>query len=136
MPTAEVPAFSGSYAAGDVAFLLKPVRMETIPTPEKQRLIQPGARHYSQMLPDERLPAEPYLALFHHAMDENAERMAADVARLVRALHARATVGEIVLVSLARAGTPLGVLLRRALDRLRPGEAPHYSVSVIRDRGI
>ena len=40
-----------------------------------------------------------------------------------------------VLVSLARAGTPVGVVLRRALA-LRGVDAPHYSVSIVRGRGI
>jgi hypothetical protein len=40
-----------------------------------------------------------------------------------------------VLVSLARAGTPVGVLLRRAL--LLDGiDAPHYTVSIVRERGL
>ena len=40
-----------------------------------------------------------------------------------------------MLVSLARAGTPVGVVLRRALAR-RGVDAPHYSVSIVRGRGI
>jgi hypothetical protein len=42
---------------------------------------------------------------------------------------------EVVIASLARAGTPIGVLLRRALERMGVA-APHYSLSIIRDRGI
>jgi hypothetical protein len=130
-------AFAGSYAEGDVAFLLKPAWIEPVPTAEKERLLQSGARHYSEMLSAEAPPSRRYLALFEDAMDANAARMAADVARLARALDAARGAGETVLVSLARAGTPLGVLLRRALLRLRPGvPAPHYSVSIIRDRGL
>jgi hypothetical protein len=135
MPTPAEPAFSGSYAPGDVAFLLRPVHIEPTPTAEKERLIQSGARHYSEMLAVERVPGDAYLALYHQALDANAGRMAADVARLARTLNARCPPGEIVLVSLARAGTPVGVLLRRALGRLRRA-APHYSVSIIRGRGI
>jgi hypothetical protein len=138
MPTLAEPAaaaFSGSYAPADVTFLLRPVRVEPTPTWEKERLIQSGARHYSELLAVERVPGDAYLALYHHALRANANRMAADVARLARTLDARLPRGEIVLVSLARAGTPLGVLLRRVLARLRPAP-PHYSVSIIRDRGI
>lgn len=140
MPTLAEPAaaagFSGSYAPGEVAFLLRPVPIHPTPTGEKERLIQSGARHYSELLAVERLPGEAYLALYHQALEANADRMAADVARLARTLDARWPRGEIVLVSLARAGTPVGVLLRRALARLRPAAPPHYSVSIIRDRGI
>ncbi|MBF6202163.1 cysteine protease StiP domain-containing protein, partial [Nocardia cyriacigeorgica] len=46
---------------------------------------------------------------------------------------------NVVLVSLARAGTPVGVLMRRWLDSGigRPRlTVPHYAVSIVRDRGI
>jgi hypothetical protein len=130
------PGFSGSYAPGDVTFLLRPVPIDPTPTAEKERLIQSGSRHYSELLAVERVPGPAYLALYRQALQANADRVAADVARLARTLEARWPRGEIVLVSLARAGTPLGVLLRRALARLRPAAVPHYSVSIIRDRGI
>lgn len=133
---AEPAGFSGSYAPGDVTFLLRPVRIDPTPTAEKERLVQSGARHYSELLAVERVPGAAYLALYQQALAANADRMAADVARLARTLDARWPRGEIVLVSLARAGTPLGVLLRRALARLRSAAPPHYSVSIIRDRGI
>jgi hypothetical protein len=141
MPTAaEAPpaaqGFSGSYAAGDVTFLLKPAPIEATPTAEKERWIQSGQRHYSEMLPVERAPSDRYLALYHQALEANAGRMAADVVRLARTLHQRLPTGEIVLVSLARAGTPVGVLLRRALAQLRATPSPHYSVSIIRGRGV
>jgi hypothetical protein len=41
-----------------------------------------------------------------------------------------------VLVSLARAGTPIGVLLRRWALLRHGRELPHYSVSIVRGRGI
>jgi hypothetical protein len=83
----------------------------------------------------EQLPSASYLALFHAAVDANAERMAGDLLRLARRIrHARP--GEITLVSLARAGTPVGVLLRRILADLYGVDAAHYSISVIRDRGL
>lgn len=138
-PAAARPAaapFSGSYAPEDVTFLLTPARIEPTPTAEKERLIQSGARHYSELLAVERVPGDAYLALYRQALEANGDRMAADVARLARTLHERWPAGEIVLVSLARAGTPPGVLLRRALARLRPAAPRHYSVSIIRDRGI
>jgi hypothetical protein len=43
---------------------------------------------------------------------------------------------DVVLVSLARAGTPVGILLRR-WAALRHGlDLPHYAVSIVRGRGI
>src|SRR5258708_11359237 len=44
--------------------------------------------------------------------------------------------GRPVLVSLARAGTPVGILMRRWALFSRGIELTHYSVSIVRGRGI
>jgi hypothetical protein len=44
--------------------------------------------------------------------------------------------GEIVLTSLLRAGTPVGVILKHILERVFKRKVTHYSLSIIRDRGI
>lgn len=126
--------FSGSYEPRDVTFLLRPVQLAPTPVEEKERLIQSGRRHYSELIGTEAPPDAEYLALFHAAFDRNAHRFAQDLIRLTRALAARPG-RELVLVSLARAGTPVGVLLGRAAGLLGRG-AVHYSISIIRDRGI
>ncbi|MBV9930670.1 MAG: hypothetical protein JO013_06975 [Alphaproteobacteria bacterium] len=128
--------FSGSYAAEDVTFLLKPVTMAATGVAEKERLIQTGRRHYSEMISIEPPPDEEHLRLYREALARNGARLAADVATLARLLaEAVPAPREVVLLSLARAGTPIGVLLRRAL--LRQGRrAAHYSISIVRDRGI
>jgi hypothetical protein len=41
-----------------------------------------------------------------------------------------------VLVSLARAGTPVGVLMRRWARHAHGVELPHYAISIVRGRGI
>ena len=128
------PHFHGSYAAGDVSFLLRPLVVQPLADLlEKERLIQSGERHYSEMISPEQLPSPAYLALFHDAVQANAGRMAADLMRLARQVRV-ARPGAITLVSLARAGTPVGVLLRRLL-LLEGIDAPHYCISIIRDRG-
>lgn len=43
---------------------------------------------------------------------------------------------DVVIVSLARAGTPLGVLIRRYIRSKYHYKCPDYSISIIRDRGI
>lgn len=132
----DLAPFSGSYDPDDVIFLMKPVALAPTGIAAKERLIQSGARHYSEMIPHEKVPGAAYLALYRDALARNGRRLARDIADLAGALAARAGGrGEIVLASLARAGTPVGVLLRRALRRLGVA-APHYSLSIIRDRGI
>ncbi len=125
--------FSGSYDPDDVRFLLEPVRMAPTDVATKERLIQSGAKHYSELLAPEHAPDATYLALFEAAFARNADRVARDVVALARALAAGGD--PPALVSLARAGTPIGVLLRRTLGHLGL-RAPHYSISIIRDRGI
>lgn len=130
------PGFSGSYEPRDVTFLLKPVDLRATEIAAKERLIQSGRRHYSEMIGPESPPDGVYMALYGQALARNGARVARDVAALAAALVERAAGRrEIVLVSLARAGTPIGVLLRRAIQRLGVA-APHYSISIIRDRGV
>ncbi len=127
-------SFSGSYLAADVTFLLKVVDMSPTEIEAKERLIQSGLRHYSEMLSAERAPGPLYMDLFWAAFRRNRDRFAWDVAALAKAISARKE-GVIAITSLARAGTPIGVLLLRALRALGR-DAFHYSVSIIRDRGI
>ena len=125
--------FSGSYEPGDVTFLLKVVDIATTDVAEKERLIQAGT-HYSEMLSDEKSPTADYLRLFHRALELNAPTMAQHIADLAVTMAARPG-REVVVVSLARAGTPVGVLIKRALHVLGR-KSKHYCVSIIRDRGI
>ncbi|MGC5796137.1 cysteine protease StiP domain-containing protein [Sphingomonas sp. NFX23] len=127
--------FSGSYDAEDVTFLLKPVDMPPTRIAEKEAAIQSGLRHYSEMIAPESLPSDRYLSLYDAALERNGDRLAADVAALAAHLASRRPGREIVIVSLARAGTPIGVLLVRTL-RAWGHAAHHYSISIIRDRGI
>jgi hypothetical protein len=128
--------FSGSYRADDVCFLLKKIALAPIlDLDEKERLIQSGQRHYSEMLSPETLPSSAYLQLFGSAHAANRQQMARDCLHLA-ALIAERRSGAITLVSLARAGTPVGVILGHLLRRVFQRDCSHYSVSIIRDRGI
>ena len=134
LAAAQAP-FSGSYDPTDVTFLLKPVTMAATGIADKEAAIQSGRRHYSEMIAPESVPDAAYLRLYHDALARNGARLAQDVANLAAHLAARRPGREVVIVSLARAGTPIGVLLARTL-RARGHVAHHYSVSIIRDRGI
>lgn len=130
------PTPFGSYPADDVTFVLKDLSHVELEAPleDREEAIQSG-RHYSEMLPIEYRPTERYLALFHETLAESAERVA--LAAGVTAERVLAERGpDVVLVSLARAGTPVGVLLRRYLARVHGLAPAHYSISIIRGRGI
>ncbi|WP_296953136.1 cysteine protease StiP domain-containing protein [uncultured Massilia sp.] len=131
-------SFHGSYRPDDVDFLLRrldPACQDFVAVAAKERLIQSGARHYSQMLSPESAPSARYMRLFDEACRANNGRMARDCLRLA-ALVARRRAGPLALVSLARAGTPVGVVVTRLLRAVFGRTVRHYSVSIVRDRGI
>ena len=125
--------FSGSYDIEDVCFLLKPVSMAPTPVEEKERLIQSGEQHYSEVIAPESPPDKDYIDLFHAAFRRNRQRFAEDVVTLATGI--ASSISNPTIVSLARAGTPVGALLRRCMKRMQI-DAPHYSISIIRDRGL
>lgn len=127
--------FTGSYSPDDVQFLLKPVMFRDTPIHIKETLIQSGQKHYSELLTHESLPSAEYLKLFYQGMALNQERVAEHLLILAGKIVATRPEG-VTLVSLARAGTPIGVLLKHILKRYFKCEAAHYSISIIRDIGI
>lgn len=128
----------GSYRPEDVHFLVKPIQICTEDdVAKKEYLIQSGARHYSEMLSEEKLPSPAYLALYHHAFAHNLPRLAGDCLKLAALIAARKPAPQaLVLVSLLRAGTPIGVILKHLLQQRFGRTVTHYSVSIIRDRGL
>ncbi|GAB2953388.1 hypothetical protein GCM10011328_33030 [Hafnia psychrotolerans] len=126
---------SGSYPPGDIHFLLAPVQIAFTAVEEKERLIQSGEKHYSEMLSQEPSPSHKHLSLYQHAMTDFGPRLAHEITALAKGLVAQVTARPIVLTSLVRAGVPLGVCLLHALRDMQV-EAVHYGISIIRDRGL
>ncbi|WP_442789927.1 phosphoribosyltransferase [Nocardia sp. CDC160] len=126
----------GSYARNEVAWLLTDLSGVALEAEvaERERRIQAGVAHYAESLPVEYQPDDAYRELFEKVLAESAERLALAVATVSELVVAERG-GDIVLASLARAGTPVGVLMRRWLAG-RGLEVPHYAVSIVRDRGI
>ncbi|WP_459386113.1 phosphoribosyltransferase [Streptomyces sp. L500] len=130
------PAFS-SYEPEDVGWLLRDlsaVRLEA-PTEEREEAIQSGGAHYAESLPVEYQPSEHYQALYHSALDASARRIALAVGTVTETVLAERSPRP-VLVSLARAGTPVGVLMRRWARHAHGLDVPHYAVSIVRGKGI
>ncbi|MBE0442910.1 MAG: cysteine protease StiP domain-containing protein [Psychrobacter sp.] len=138
---------SGSYLASDVTVLLDIVDKEAVadvPVSQKEALIQSGQRHYSDMLTLESAPTAMHEQLYRQALEQGTNRTATDVANLAHTLQDtfRQTVHTerpLVLVSLVRAGLPIGVLLQRALSDTESSyslPSVHYGISIIRDRGL
>lgn len=153
---------SGSYLASDVTVLLDIVdkgAVADVPVSQKEALIQSGQRHYSDMLTLEKAPSAMHEQLYAQALEQGTNRTATDIANLAYTLHHtfEQTVSAerpLVLVSLVRAGLPVGVLLQRALSDKKGSDkkgsdnersdadsdyslpSVHYGISIIRDRGL
>ncbi|MFI0769551.1 phosphoribosyltransferase domain-containing protein [Streptomyces sp. NPDC021218] len=130
------PDFS-SYAPEEVGWLLQDFSHVTLeaPTEEREEAIQSGGAHYAESLPVEYQPNERYQALFRAALDASAARIARAVGAVTETVLAERSPRP-VLVSLARAGTPVGVLMRRWAHHAHGLDLPHYAVSIVRGRGI
>ncbi|MGW2827713.1 phosphoribosyltransferase [Streptomyces sp. NPDC001286] len=130
------PAFS-SYAPEEVGWLLQDLSDVTLeaPTEEREEAIQSGGAHYAESLPVEYQPSEQYQELFHAALGTTATRIAQAVGAVTELVLAERSPRS-VLVSLARAGTPVGVLMRRWAQFRHGLDLPHYAVSIVRGRGI
>ncbi|WP_108007857.1 phosphoribosyltransferase [Streptomyces sp. VMFN-G11Ma] len=130
------PAFS-SYPPEDVGWLLQDLSDVTLeaPTEEREEAIQSGGAHYAESLPVEYQPSEQYQELYHAALETTATRIAQAVGAVTEIVLAERSPRP-VLVSLARAGTPIGVLMRRWAQFRHGLDLPHYAVSIVRGRGI
>lgn len=126
----------GTYAEDDVVFLLKnlsDIRLEDS-TVNRERQIQSG-RHYSESLPIEYQPPKEYVDLFWKTLQVYKQKVALCIGIVAEQIfHSKGE--DTILVSLARAGTPVGILIKRYIEMRFGATLPHYSVSIIRDRGI
>ena len=130
------PSPMGCYNPQDVIFLLKNLNglLTETDLETRERRIQSGG-HYSEMLPIEYEPTQEYLEIFHQTLQESAYKVA-EAVRVVSELILKKKGSKLVLVSLARAGTPIGVLIKRYLLEMHDLDLPHFSISIIRGRGI
>ena len=132
----KVNVIAGTYKKGDCVFLLSDLTSIVTPVSaeEKKRRLASGAKSW-EMIPYEHIPSESDNMLFLRLLQENKEAIGRYVGTLCESI--LATKGEnIVLVSLARGGTPVGVLCRRYFQRIHHLEFPHYCLSLIRNVGI
>ncbi|WP_372477151.1 phosphoribosyltransferase [Gordonia liuliyuniae] len=127
----------GSYAPDEVAWLLKDLSEFSLEgdVVERERRIQAGLSHYAESLPIEFQPGAEYLELFDASLAESARRLALAVGTVTELILTERSSNP-TLVSLARAGTPIGVLIGRWIRFTRSIAPAHYGVSIVRGRGI
>lgn len=131
-----IPSLKGRYDDDDCMFVLKDIETSILEEANdlRESKMTQGV-HYSEMLPIETMPSPAYLAIFHQSLHENAQEVAqyvADMSEMVLEERGR----SVVLVSLARAGTPVGVLMKRYMLYRHGINVPHYSISIIRGKGF
>jgi hypothetical protein len=133
---AKEPLMMGTYKQDDVTFLLKDLssfRLEDS-TENREKQMQEGG-HYSESLPIEYQPPQVYVDLFWRMLHEYKRKVALCIGIVAEQIyHLKGE--KTVLVSLARAGTPVGILIKRYVELRFNASLPHYSISIIRDRGI
>lgn len=113
--------------------LLSEAAPQLVSLEEKEALIRQGVS-YGHLLSAERPPSELQQRTFSESLERSGPRVGELLAALASELWQH--YGErTVLVSLARAGTPVGCALRR-LARRWGLDWPHYTVSIIRGVGL
>ncbi len=125
-----------TYKNEDVEILLKDITglVEPLPTEEREKLIQSGI-HYCRMIPQEYKPSEKYMEAYRSALSSFAGDTAQAVANVSQKIFDKKGT-HVALVSLARAGTSIGVLIKRYLKKFYGIDVAHYTISIIRGKGI
>lgn len=128
---------ASSYSPDDVTILLQDLKgkVPVLDTKEREKLNQSGV-HYSEMLPVEYVPSTEYLKVYENALKSQGKQTAQAVINLAHKILSVKPTKNIVLVSLARAGTPVGILLKRYLSKYCNCNVTHYTISIIRGKGI
>jgi len=126
-----------SYNSEDVTILLQDVKgkVPILDTAEREKLNQSGV-HYSEMLPLEYRPTEKYMEIYEESLAKLSKLTAGAIHLLSEKLMHKFNGEDFVIVSLARAGTPIGILLKRYMKYKHNLDCPHYSISIIRGKGI
>lgn len=117
------------YLLKDLTHIIKEVTIE-----EKEKLIAQGV-NYSEMISKEYPVSDEINNIFVDLLDKNKYDLAKYIAIISQQSYS--IYGKnIILVSLARAGSPVGVLMKRYFKFKYNMDVPHYSISIIRDKGI
>lgn len=100
----------------------------------REKAIQ-GGKHYSEMLPIEYQVSDEYLNLYKEKLEMYKKKLAYCVGVMSEKI-LKKNGNVVVLVSLARAGTPIGILVKRYIKKRYGLNLSHYTISIIRDKGI
>ena len=151
-----------SYNIDDVQFLLKDLTEVALRNKangiddfamsieQKEKAIQSNLKHYSEIVNLEKPPTKEYLDIYYKVLKnrtvmnlftDDILTLAAKMLSDIQLEYEKTKDKNVMLVSLVRAGTPIGILLKRILEQQdfiknNNINLKHYSVSIIRDKGI
>lgn len=101
---------------------------------DKERLISDGV-NYSEMITEEEQLSNEICKIFEDTLQNNASELAYYVGVVAEQIYRRGET-NCIIVSLARAGSPIGAIIKRYIEFKYNVKLPHYSISIIRGRGI
>ena len=125
-----------TFQNNDCIFLLKDLTgiIPFTSFEQKEAMIAAGLS-YSEMITMETAISKDIDELFIHILEQNASVLASCVGRISETIYNKGKENS-VIVSLARAGSPIGALIRRYIRWKYNVALPHYSISIIRGKGI
>lgn len=127
---------SHSYLPHQVTCLFAPFNGDLLSVQEKEECLQNGG-YYGDILSKEDRPEAQYINIFDQLSATLSDKLAQPVLQLVEHFHTTRPLDRpIVLLSLARAGTPIGVVVTELLRSRFNREVHHYSVSVLHKYGL
>ncbi len=128
----QTTALFHTYDPADVTVHLRPATPRLVEVAEKEALLRQGVSYGTLLTPETR-PSAVQMTAYRDALACNGPRVAELIASLTG--HLLAHVPQPVLVSLARAGTPVGAAMTR-FARRRGVSLPHHTLSIIRGSEI
>lgn len=125
-----------TFKDSDCIFLLKDLTNEIKPitVEEKEELINQGI-NYSEVISVEEPISDEVNSIFKELVLKKADDIAKYVGIIADEIYRRGKEKTIV-VSLARAGSPVGALIKRYILKKYNIDIPHYSISIIKGKGI
>lgn len=125
-----------TFKKDDCIYLLKDLTsvIKEVSIDEKEKLISQGV-NYSEMISKEYPLSDEINDIFKETLEKNAKQLAYYTGAIAEEIYRRGKENAII-VSLARAGSPVGALIKRYIAFKYNANIPHYSISIIRDKGI
>lgn len=125
-----------SFSDSDCIYLLKDLSgiIKFTSFAEKEKNISEGIS-YSEMITKEEPVSDEVNTIFANMLSNKADELARYTGIVAEQIFSRGRESA-VIVSLARAGSPIGALIKRYIYFKYHVNIPHYSISIIRGRGI